>query len=243
MMQRNKILSLSFLLLVLLFFAYLYKKNPYRIEFIGHYDKIWAHRVNDTIKLKKSTRYFKGVELDLVYVPSQNLLDVNHPPAPSKGLSFQEYVAASPFHTSIPLWLDIKNLDSTNATQILALVEQAITSRNLDRKSVIIETRYPNALPLFSKAGFKTSYYLPYDVSSGSKAEILKKVTRIQAVLKKQPGVGISSNYSDYPLMKAHFPNTVKYLWMIDGFKSHTFKATTILKDSMVAVMLVKYAP
>ena len=67
----------------------IYRYNPYRIEFIGYYDKAFAHRVNNIEKLNSSLKFFNGVELDLVF--QKNTLDVNHPPAPSISLSFRDY--------------------------------------------------------------------------------------------------------------------------------------------------------
>ena len=70
-----------------------YKLNPYRLQFIGHYDKIWAHRVNSTEKLESAIQYFNGVELDVFYDSNTNKFDVNHPPAKSIGLDFQTYLS------------------------------------------------------------------------------------------------------------------------------------------------------
>ena len=51
----------------------IYRYNPYRIEFIGYYDKAFAHRVNNIEKLNSSLNFFNGVELDLVF--QKNTLD------------------------------------------------------------------------------------------------------------------------------------------------------------------------
>ena len=77
---------------VLLFFAVVYNYNPYQFEFLGHYDKIWAHRVNTLEKLSFSTPFFNGVELDLVY--TDGVLDITHPPTPSIGLNLEAYLEA-----------------------------------------------------------------------------------------------------------------------------------------------------
>lgn len=228
-MIKTKVL----IILTFILSCYLYYRSPYKIEFIGHYDKIWSHRINDTIKLINATRYFDGIELDLVYYANNNKLDVNHPPEKSKNISFSKYISKLPENTTISLWLDIKNLKLSNSKSILRLINKTIKSKNIPKTSIIIETQYPDALPIFDKAGYKTSYYLPLDIETNLK--------RIRTILSNQPKIAISSDYRNYEIMKRRFPNRTKYLWMIDDFRSHKFKARQILNDTLVKVLLVKF--
>src|SRR5690554_4954312 len=110
--KRILILVLAVLSLILLGMAYRY--SPYKIEYLGHYDKIWAHRVNSTEKLESALKYFKGVELDLVYDEQKNILDVTHPPVPSIDLDLENYLSSINSEAKPYIWLDIKNLNFDN---------------------------------------------------------------------------------------------------------------------------------
>src|SRR5690554_7749167 len=68
----KKIKILFGLFIVLIIMAMAYRYFPYKIEYIGYYDKIWAHRVNSEEKLNSALKFFKGVEVDLVYDETKN---------------------------------------------------------------------------------------------------------------------------------------------------------------------------
>jgi hypothetical protein len=237
-MTRTKKLILGFLLFTV--FVFLYKYSPYRVEFIGYYHKIWAHRVDSKEKLKAALLFYDGVELDLVFKANENVLDVNHPPTKSINLSFENYL--SEIENEPYLWLDIKNLTSENSELILSKLIKVLNEHNYSFKNVLIETRYPEALPIFTKEGFITSYYLPFGLHKKSDSELNLEITKIKSVLENQPKIGISTDYKDYDIIKDHFPDKDKYLWMTSSITERWFvKTRTILKDEKVKVVLVHY--
>ena len=218
----------------------IYRYNPYRIEFIGYYEKVFAHRVNSIEKLNSSLKFFNGVELDLVF--QKNTLDVNHPPAPSINLNFRDYFNNIPISKTPFLWLDIKNLNKENSNDVLILLQSIFAERSYPVNKVLIEASYPEALPIFTKIGYKTSYYLPYDLRKKTEVELEIEINKIDSILKKQPDIGISSDYRDYNIMNQNFPNKKKYLWMINSITKRWFtKTRKILKDSTVKIVLVNY--
>lgn len=208
-----------------------YKYTPYRVEFLGHYDKVWAHRVNSTEKLSSALSYFDGIELDLVYLPERQKLDVNHPPANSISLDFETYLESIPKEKQPYIWLDIKNLTKEHSQAIWSRLELLRVKMNVEKKHFLIESRYPEALINFMDTGYTTSYYLPSD---------LNKIDR--EILNTYPSLGISANYLLYESLSEEFPERKKYLWKIDGLSFSSYKKTRkILKDSSVIVVLSKF--
>jgi len=223
-------------------FSYIYHWSPYKLEFLGHYDKIWAHRVNSTEKLVSAINYFEGVELDLVYLEKEDVLDVNHPPAESIGLSFDKYMSVLNENEQPYLWLDIKNLKADNAQLILRNLLNVLKNKNYPLSKVLVETQFPEALTIFTEAGFKASYYLPYGMGNLTDSELKLAINKIDKELAKQPKIGISSNYHDYELMRKHFPDATKYLWaLMPTFHTNFSTVKKPLQDSTVEVMLIKY--
>jgi len=220
----------------------LYRLSPYKLEFLGHYNKIWAHRANSIEKLRSALDYYKGVELDLVYHEQENFLDVNHPPVESVHLEFENYIAALDNQKYPFLWLDIKNLRKENAKSIFAKLEHIFTKANYPLQNILIETRHPEALPIFTNAGYKTSYYLPAFLAKRDTVLLKNTIERIKKTLEEQPNIAISTSHKDYHIIKEHFPEHRKYVWVLVPVVNIDFFTTReILKDETVKVVLVEY--
>ncbi|WP_299258624.1 hypothetical protein [uncultured Aquimarina sp.] len=227
---------------VLLILLLLYHLSPYKLEFLGHYNKIWAHRANSTEKLHSALRYFKGIELDLIYDTEGDFFDVNHSTSESVGLKFEDYLNTLDEKQYPLLWLDIKNLNKVEANDILDKLLRIFRKRNYPLQNILIETRYPEALPIFTKEGFKTSYYLPYDLRKRDGDKLLTTILEIQKNISEQPAIGISTNHRDYHIIKEHFPNRRKYIWILVPFINIDFFTTKkILNDEKVEVVLINY--
>ena len=231
-----------FAVVCLLIFGYLYKYSPKRIEFLGHYEKVFAHRVNSLEKQKQALNYFDGIELDLVYLKDKNILDVNHPPAKSIGLNFETYLKQIEADNFPFLWLDIKKLDTTNEEAILLKLNALFESKNYPKNKILIETRSPEALPKFTTAGYKTSYYLKPRLNEKTGEDLNNEINYINSILKLQPTIGISSSYEDYEIMKAYFPTKTKYIWALSSpYRFKYKKVRSILEDEKVAIVLTKF--
>lgn len=219
-----------------------YKLNPYRLQFIGHYDKIGAHRINSTEKLSSALKYFNSVELDLVYDSDMKRFDVNHPPATSIGLDLETYLSKIEIDEKPYLWLDIKNLDLETVEGVYLRIIHLIEKNKYPKEKILIETRYPEALPKFTEYGFKTSYYLNYKIQQMDENLLEKEVAHINSILEKQPNIAISSSYLDYDFMTKYFPNKEKCIWVLTPrFHFDFFEIRTILKDPTVKNVLVRY--
>ncbi|MCP4548685.1 MAG: hypothetical protein GY835_19685, partial [bacterium] len=124
-------------------------------------ERIWPHRVNSIGKLREVTRIFRGLELDVVFLEEENRFDVNHPPAPSIGLTLESFWAAVGTPSPYGFWLDFKNLSAQNHRAALDRLAALADRFELTREAVIVESQQPLLLDAFGKAGFSTSYYLP----------------------------------------------------------------------------------
>jgi len=218
--------------------AFAYKHNPYQVEFLGHYDKIWAHRVNTSEKLAWSTPFFKGVELDLVF--TDGVLDVRHPPLESTGLSFEQYLKSLDPEKDIGLWLDIKNLEPVNASLIHEKISSLLASTAYDKSLLLIESQNPDGLKPFLEDGFRCSYYLPVGLHSMSLEERSPLINMINEVIMEYPRLEISSHFRDYDLMQQF--NAPKNLWITRYSRFKDYKLIrTILADSTVKTVLIPY--
>jgi hypothetical protein len=242
-MKSKAFKRIRFLFIFLLIAGILYLYSPYKVEGLGYYNKIWAHRVNSIEKLEGALKYYEGVELDLIYNPKKDVLDVNHTPGESIDLNFETYLKAIEPNDYPYLWLDIKKLDQTNADLILNKLLLLFKSKKYPLEKVLIETQQPEVLPIFDAKGFKTSYYLSTNLYLKKGLDLEKSIVEINAVIKSQPNISISTDYRDYKVIKHYFPKQNKYVWAITGLASfgEYSKIRDVLKDETVSVVLLKY--
>lgn len=222
---------------------FIYSYSPYKLDFLGYYHKIWAHRTNSVEKLNSALSYFNGVELDLVYIEDHDFFDVYHAPSKSYNLKFEDCINSIENIDDLKgIWLDIKNLNSENSEKILLKLLKILDARNIPHQNVLIETRFPEALPIFTKSGFKSCYYLPYFLYKKNNVELNSDISNIKNVLANQPNIAISSSHKDYDILREHFPNTPKYIWDLVWPVNIDFLLTRrLLKDDAVKVVLVHY--
>ncbi|TCK64758.1 hypothetical protein DFQ05_2495 [Winogradskyella wandonensis] len=215
--------------------------SPYKIQFLGHYNKVWAHRVNSLEKLDAALNYFEGVELDLVYLPDQNSFDVNHPPAESIGLSFETYLKG--LNGKRPyLWLDIKNLKEKNSNDVFIKLSNLLSRFNYPKSKVLVESYYPHALSKFIENGYTSSYYVDTQLKNMAANERLNELETIKNILETYPTLGLSSNYVDYPVLSENFPLSKKYFWAIKSdLNPDFFMIRKMLKDTTVVAVLARF--
>ena len=243
MILGNKKKQLVWFLFSIVILGYFYRYSPYKIEGLGFYDKIWAHRANTVDKANSAANYFNGFELDLIYNEISNIFDVNHPSTKNINLTFETYLNKIEVEQQPFMWLDIKNLKLENAAQILKRLEMLFSKNNFKRSNILVESRYPDALDMFNALGYKTSYYLPSKLYVKSKEQLSKQITIISSKLKKQPYLAISSTYLDYEVLTKYFPKRTKYIWTLIGpYSVNKFQdVRTVLKDSTVKAVLFNY--
>lgn len=211
----------------------------------AYWKKIWVHRVNSKEKLREVNHQFTGVEVDLDYIDSLNVFDVNHPPAESIGLSLYEYLKAND-NPNLMFWLDMKNLNTQNAQQEFTRLVQITQSLGYKPQRFIVESESPEALSLFSDYGFKTSYYLHYPgiytLKGKEQGDYIKYLSR---QIEAHPTKYLSSPWWDYQILKEHFPNKEKLLWFAvaelkfsNPVSKHLYRLK-VAKDPKVQVILM----
>jgi hypothetical protein len=211
-------------------------------------EKIWVHRVNSIEKLSEVQADFYGVEVDVVFLDSLNQFDVNHPPEPSIHLTLEEYLSSVKTNKTLHYWLDFKNLNEQNQKKAIDKLDAICTSLTLPKRNFIVESNNVLLLKEFSESGYQISYYLHWPgLYSLNKNELEEKLDKINSELNSFNYQGVlSSDYRDYEIMKIHFSNYDKLLWLDDSFgKQDKFKDRLqlykMLSDNQVKIVLMKY--
>ena len=216
--------------------------------------RVWAHRVNSVGKLEEVSGLFEGLELDLVWQTDTGVFDVNHPPAPSIGLSLESYFSSIEEPAKHRYWLDFKNLDSANQSESLKRLKELARRFAIPQGNLVVESTSPELLLPFKQAGFYTSYYLPTDflrtVADTSNDQLTEQekqeIARIaQRAISTQVD-GVSTYAQAYDFVVQNLPKTLDILlWDIEleHHRAHHLKRiNTWLEDPRVKVILVKFA-
>lgn len=241
--RHKKFIFFIGILFFLIGLRYAYKFTPYRIEFVGFYNKIWTHRVNSLQKQEAALLFHKGIEVDLDYIEESDFLDINHLPAPSINLSFEEYINNIPVQRNFPyLWLDIKELDTLNNKRIFDKIFPVLNSKQYPLEKVLVESMQPEALQIFEEAGFKTTFYLPWNLNDLTEKELSIQMNSLKKIEKDFPHTAFSTNTKQYELIKKYFPEKDLYLWA-EGHRpiKDYFLFRKILKDDKVIAVLSPY--
>ncbi|MEC3907639.1 DUF2181 domain-containing protein [Tamlana sp. 2201CG12-4] len=211
--------------------------------------KVWAHRVNSIEKYQEAQNVFSGVELDLVFSSSSNNFDVNHPPAKSIDLTLFDFFKSKKNYNDFGVWLDFKNLNESNFRQSAKKLDSIVSVLNINFENIVVESTNPLFLDEFSKKGFKTSYYLPSNISRFKNDDLI-----IQYKIINSTSINfISSNVENYAFMKENFPNTKILTWIINNppkiksfytlkYSISNFKRNFIvLNDEDIEIVLFKF--
>lgn len=237
--------------LILLFYLLLnYQNHFFKFWFSS---KIWAHRVNSIEKFQEAHNKFQGVELDVVFNSDNNYFDVNHPPAKSINLKLFDFLNSKKEYKNFGIWLDYKNLNKSNYLQSASKLDSIIENLNIRREDIIVESQHPLFLEVFTKKGYKTSYYLPSDFSTLAENDLQIQYNLVNKLFDTGKLNYISSDVKDYYLMKKKFPNRKIITWIIDTpdvIKNlYTLKVSLVnfkrnflvLSDSNVKVVLFTF--
>ncbi|MFY0603116.1 MAG: DUF2181 domain-containing protein [Flavobacteriaceae bacterium] len=249
--KKNKIKLFVVVFFLLLFYLTLAFQN--QIFKFWFSSKIWAHRVNSIEKYEEARTVFSGVELDIVYNTLENNFDVNHPPAESINLTLFDFLSSKKEYQDFGIWLDFKNLNTSNHQQAANKLDTLVKTLSINPTNIIVESTEPVLLDLFSKKGFKTSYYLPINISSFSKEDLIIQSEFINDLTSSGSIDFISSHIKDYTFLKENFPNSKIITWIINSppkIKSlYTLKRSMILfkrnfkvlRDENIEVVLYKF--
>lgn len=186
---------------------------PFSIEQLDGRPILAAHRCNAPLKLQEAINEgINNYEVD-IHVENKDgntILMVGHELESGTGQNIVDYLN---FLTkSNPnfkfLWMDFKNLDNAenekNALKILAILDRI---HNI-KKRVLIEGQNPQFLAKFTKEGWRTSYYIPWQEFENNNEDLLKEsAEKIISEMSTYGITGISYDAAVHKTIEKYFLN------------------------------------
>ncbi len=241
-MKRKVVLIILFVLFGL-FYISLYTNVVLKLFYN---EKIWVHRTNSVEKLHDVKDKFYGVELDVEFLDSLNVFDVNHPPAKSIGLTLDHYFSEAIKNKSLHYWLDFKNLNNTNVDKSISRLESICINNKINPSNIIVEANNVRLLEVFQDKGYQVSYYLHWpglytldNIALKNELELIN--TNLNSI---DFPCYLSADYHDYDILKYYYPTNDILLWLDDKFEDEIKNRVLLFKmlnDDNVKVILFKF--
>lgn len=208
-----------------------------------HADKLWLHRCNSVEKYAEMHTRYPNVEVDVVFRPDGHF-DVTHDTDVTFGLTLDSLLAQN--LTGVGnYWLDIKNLTPQNQTAVLAEVDRLCSVNHLPPRRFIIESPEWQLLAPFTRRGYYTSCYVPYDKPSRlSPAELRACIDSLRRVADSGTVCALSFPGWWYASIRRHLHRPIDLLTWKHRTTQFEFFLTSegwrMLRDAQLKVILIK---
>ncbi len=194
-------------------------------------DKIWLHRCDEPKKFEDFKDKFANVEIDVHFLndgKGEGRFDVGHDGAQKsiglrledmlkiitardmQNLHLQDFnggggnnIDSIKTKNRAKIWLDFKNLDSSNAKSALSILKNLCKTYNIPHQNIIIESSNHEQLGAFKQSGFYTSYYVPYYAKNDLSNNATQIRKHIQNIIDSDNVNAISFAYYLYDFIKA----------------------------------------
>ena len=269
--MNKKIIKSSLVILSVLFLIFAYK---YQIKIMGHIPPIYnhyqpinskylvdtnqsiriiPHRVDSIGKLDDIWKVgFRSFECDVRFGDNNiSTFKLGHD-AWIKGADFETFLLSQNTKELKKVWLDFKNLDSSNYKQALNTLNNLDKKYTLKNKFIVESNTKDNFFKEFRDNGWQTCYYTPTSLikkllKDDNKDEMVKLAQKMSKQLKAQNISAVSFYDEIYPFIKKYLepeiPNNIVYhIWYSPALYDYNFKNKLLnyelYKDKRVKTLL-----
>jgi hypothetical protein len=180
-------------------------------------NKNWKKGINSRAQMNKLNAGLAGFECDVYFDTAKKIFDVHHDPGKSAGLNLEDLLKLyQQKKMSGGIWLDMKNLDSTNLRAVMQLLTRLRGGYALQNK-ILVESGRADLLSAFSDSAFYTSYYTPffnpYKINS---QQIKLWADSISSVIGKSKVNALSGYYFQCDFLHHYFAGYPVLTWVDD---------------------------
>ena len=189
--------------------------EPYSESMLINKDKNWAKAVNTKEQLNELNPDDAGFECDVYFNTAAKSFNVHHDPDKNTGYSLEDLLQLyQQKKLRASIWLDIKNLDDSNATMVMQSLTELRNKYKLQNK-ILVESGRADLLTKFSDSSFFTSYYIPFfNPYKINKAEMDLWVDSISSVISKSKINALSGYYFQCSFLKYYFSHYPVLTWV-----------------------------
>ena len=213
------------------------KKSPF-------YDipnaKLWKHRVNCTEDVKRVTKEFPGIEVDLFFIDSTNNFICDHGEPCSK-IPLTELLNSIENPSEKYYWFDFKNPNNPKRIKASVKVLDSIVAIFNIKNKCIIESKMPICLNAFKENNFYTSYWVQnFDIYSDSLVSL--KIIEIDSICEMIEPTVLSASFWIVPFLKKYYSDKNIHIWTNSLISEDDKNKIKVFNDyHFIKVILVDY--
>jgi hypothetical protein len=178
-------------------------------------DKSWKKGVNTKEQMSQLNADGAGFECDVYFDRTTISFDVHHDADKSIGYSLDNLLQL--YHQKklqASIWLDIKNMDDSNAASVLQSLIELRNKYDLQNK-ILVESGRANLLTAFSDSSFFTSYYIPFfNPYKMNKDQMNVWADSMASVIVKSKVNALSGYYFQSSFLNHYFPQYPVLTWV-----------------------------
>lgn len=209
-------------------------------------DKAWIRAINSIEQLEALPQQTAGFEFDAYFDQDSHSFRVYHDSGKMSLLDAENLLSVyDKRKLASGVWIDLKNLEATNAMDALTEAIRLRKKFGLENK-LIIESSKPELLSAFCDSSFYTSYYIPFfNPYKMEETALIEEIKKIQSLLEAYPACSLSGYYFQYPLIRKFFPHYPILTWADEpSISLISYYFNRVLKnDEMVKVVLYPPKP
>lgn len=206
--------------------------------------KVWKHGVYSKYEAAECEGVFKGLEVDLVYLPDRDDIYIgrSEEDAPYND-SFDDWLAILEKPQELSFWLDFKNLNSRNCKKALARLDKLTSKYNI-KDVVMIESQDIKPLKYAQQEGYHVILWVD-DLfwRRHERQDSIEVCRNIRKKINTLRPDAISGSYRMYPILCDTFPEQNIHYWDTpkDYSEENAEFTRELCRNHSVKVVLVNY--
>lgn len=178
-------------------------------------DKNWKKGINTKAQINGLNADDAGFECDVYFDTVAKSFDVHHDADKSIGYSLDDLLQLyQQKKMQASIWLDVKNLDDSNAKLVLQSLIELRNKYKLQNK-ILVESGRAELLTAFSDSGFFTAFYAPFfNPYKMSKHELKLMADSMVSVISKSKVNALSGYYFQCSFLSHYFPKYPVLTWV-----------------------------
>jgi heptose-I-phosphate ethanolaminephosphotransferase len=177
--------------------------------------KYWKKGINTQEQMNVLKVKEDGFECDVYYDSATGSFGVHHDPDKNRGFNLNNLLQLyQQRNLQSSIWLDIKNLEDSNAVSVLRALIELRSKFSLQNK-ILVESGRAELLAPFSDSAFFTSYYVPFF----NPYQLNRQKTKfwadsIASVISKSKVNALSGYYFQHRFLSHFFPQYPVLTWV-----------------------------
>lgn len=188
--------------------VYQQTRNIYKLDEENALQRVIPSIVNSVGKLKQMWQDgYRGFEVDVYYKESRDCFIVGHDAATMGNMCFVDFISHVDSRQATKIWMDLKNLPSSNIDKIIARLKYLEKTTGLREEFIIESHTVKDDFSRISRAGYHTSYYLPTEmlthaIRRNNQTYLTERANSIAAQVVRQEVYAISFQEQLYPFVE-----------------------------------------